>query len=74
MIKTFAALAVGAGTDASPLAGGVSQALLTTQAGLVVALPIVLAFRALESRTRRHIDSARLHARHLESALSGEGA
>ena len=41
MVDTFTALAVGrgAGDTAQAVAGGISQALITTQVGLVVALP-----------------------------------
>lgn len=52
MIATFEAL-VGRGADASGLADGISQALVTTQAGLAGGLPLLL----LHARLSRVIDA-----------------
>ncbi|HEX6992851.1 MAG TPA: MotA/TolQ/ExbB proton channel family protein [Gammaproteobacteria bacterium] len=50
MIKTFAAIMVnGVGSPAS-LAGGISEALITTAAGLSVAIPALIGHRYLRSR------------------------
>lgn len=49
MIQTFSALAEGAGGEAS-VAAGISEALLTTQLGLVIAVPGVLVSRLLDRR------------------------
>ena len=73
MIKTFAALAEGNGAEASPLASGISQALLTTQAGLIVALPIVLAGRYLRGQAEQQLSASRAGTRRLESVLCAEG-
>ncbi len=51
MIQAFQIIAVQTGrVDASILAGGIWQALLTTAAGLLVAIPTHVAFHVLDSR------------------------
>lgn len=51
MVKIFAAIsASGAVGDPSVLAGGISEALITTVAGLVVAIPALVAYRYLRDR------------------------
>ncbi len=39
MLKTFSGLATSSGSGASVVAGGIAEALITTQAGLVIAIP-----------------------------------
>lgn len=53
MIKVFKSVAVVENPQISQLAGGIWEALLTTVAGLAVAIPSYLAFRYLESRIER---------------------
>jgi biopolymer transport protein ExbB len=50
MIMTFQALTIQGAAQASELAGGISTALLTTAAGLIVALPSLIAHRALRAQ------------------------
>ncbi len=52
MIKVFTAITVSGVGNAAALAGGISQALLTTAAGLSVAIPTLMFYRYL----RRRID------------------
>lgn len=52
MIKVFSALVVHGSGDTAVLAGGISQALITTAAGLMVAIPSLFAHRYLS----RYID------------------
>lgn len=52
MIHTFNAVAAVAGDTGSRVAGGISQALITTQFGLIVALPGVFGLAALQRRSR----------------------
>ena len=56
MIEAFATLA-SAGSDINPslLAGGIWKALLTTAAGLVVAIPALFAWHLFDRRIERHI-------------------
>ncbi len=71
MAKTFAALTAHASSEVSTLvAGGVSEALITTQGGLVTALPIVLMHGVLSSRVRRNMDEAALAMKRLESVVA----
>ena len=53
MIKAFNVIALaGVGTPAT-LGGGISEALITTAAGLTVAVPMILLHRYLSSRSDR---------------------
>ena len=53
MIKVFKSVASVENPEISQLAGGIWEALLTTVAGLVVAIPAYLAYRFLEARIER---------------------
>lgn len=44
MISSFNAMAEAAGLDAGAVAGGISEALITTAAGLIIAIPAVIAY------------------------------
>ena len=44
MINSFAVMAEAAGLDAGAVAGGISEALITTAAGLIIAIPGVVAY------------------------------
>lgn len=50
IIKAFNAITVGAMGDPRALSGGISEALITTAAGLVVAIPSLIAYRYLRGR------------------------
>ena len=50
MIKVFAAITAQGVNDASVLAGGISEALITTAAGLSVAIPTLMFYRYFRSR------------------------
>ncbi|MBM4196196.1 MAG: MotA/TolQ/ExbB proton channel family protein [Gammaproteobacteria bacterium] len=51
MVQVFAAISAGGAVgDASALAGGISQALITTVGGLWVAIPCLVAYRYLRDR------------------------
>ncbi|MFM1885147.1 MAG: hypothetical protein RL026_304 [Pseudomonadota bacterium] len=53
IIKAFDALSATGGGDARLLSGGIAEALVTTAAGLIVAIPALVAARALHSRVDR---------------------
>lgn len=75
MIDAFRALqAAGAAVDPSVLAGGIWVALLTTAAGLAVAMPTSLALTWLESRTARERDFADLMLARLHAPREGRTA
>lgn len=44
MIKSFNTMAESAGLDAGAVAGGISEALITTASGLLIAIPAVIAY------------------------------
>lgn len=50
MIRTFSALTSGGAGDPAALAGGISEALITTAAGLMVAVPALIGYRYLRGR------------------------
>jgi len=53
MINTFQAIMLYGAGDASRMAGGISQALVTTMQGLIVAIPMVLLHTIVNGRSRR---------------------
>jgi biopolymer transport protein ExbB len=54
MIKSFAKLQQEAGLDPSAVAGGISEALITTAAGLLVAIPAVVAYNLFTRRVEEY--------------------
>ncbi len=71
MIQTFQAITLFGTGDPTLMAGGISQALVTTVLGLVVAIPIVLLHTVVSGRSRRIIhvlneQSAGIVAEHSE--------
>ncbi|MFQ5843875.1 MAG: MotA/TolQ/ExbB proton channel family protein [Planctomycetota bacterium] len=69
MVQTFGVITVYGTREVGRFAAGISQALVTTQAGLVTALPILVLHGWLRGRVRLGIDTARLFARRIRSAL-----
>ena len=53
MIKTFQVITLYGAGDPKLMAGGISQALVTTVLGLVVAIPMVLLHTYLNGRSKR---------------------
>jgi biopolymer transport protein ExbB len=56
MIKTFQAITLFGAGDPRMMAGGISEALVTTMLGLETAIPLVLLYDTLASSARRVID------------------
>ncbi len=50
MIRSFESMAASAGLDPSAVAGGISEALITTAAGLIIAIPAVVAYNVFSRR------------------------
>jgi biopolymer transport protein ExbB len=69
MIDTFAALTRDASERVGFLAEGVSTALVTTEAGLVAALPLLIVQGALAERAEACIGTTALYLRRLETTL-----
>lgn len=57
MIITFYEMMVSKSSDPYTLAGGISQALITTAAGLITAVPAILFYSLFISIIKRHISS-----------------
>ncbi len=79
MIQTFQAITLFGTGDPTLMAGGISQALVTTVLGLVVAIPIVLLHTIVSGRSKRilHIlneQSAGIVAQHSEAEKKGATA
>ncbi|PCH96840.1 MAG: energy transducer TonB [Gammaproteobacteria bacterium] len=80
MINTFQAITLFGTGDPKLMAGGISQALVTTVLGLVVAIPMVFIFAYLNGRSRNIInilqqESTGIIAQRAERAeLAGQGA
>ncbi|MCL4154473.1 UNVERIFIED_CONTAM: hypothetical protein GTU68_024286 [Idotea baltica] len=53
MIKTFAVIQASGSPDSAVLAGGISEALLTTAAGLTIAIPCLLFHRYFTTKLKR---------------------
>jgi len=50
MIRSFAQMAQDAGLDPGAVSGGISEALITTAAGLIIAIPAVVAYNLFSRR------------------------
>ncbi len=59
MIATFKVIALQGTGDAQAMADGISEALVTTQAGLVAALPIILGHVLLSNRLKKITDKTK---------------
>jgi biopolymer transport protein ExbB len=73
MIRTFNAITTsGIGNPAS-LAGGIAEALITTAAGLTVAIPALLAYKYLRGRVQALVVQMEKEAIKLVEALEAQG-
>lgn len=73
MIQTFQAMALFGTGDASVMADGISQALMTTVLGLVVAIPTVLMHTFVSSRSKRIIQILQEQSAGIVAAQSEKG-
>jgi len=55
MVRAFTAIALKGTGDPQLLAGGISEALLTTVIGLTIAIPVMIAYQYLVSKVDRHV-------------------
>jgi len=74
MIKVFAAITSQGVGDASVLAGGISEALITTAAGLSVAIPSLMFYRYFRSRVEGYVVTMEQEALKLIEAMHGDRA
>ncbi|MEM6451329.1 MAG: MotA/TolQ/ExbB proton channel family protein [Cyanobacteria bacterium P01_D01_bin.105] len=67
LIRSFAAVRIGEmGADASQVTGGISEALVSTAAGMVVAIFALAAFNIFRSCYRRQLSLLQEYSSHLE--------
>jgi len=71
MVRVFTAITAHGVGDPGALAGGISEALLTTAAGLTVAIPSLIAYRYLRGRVDELVVDMEQQAMKLVDALSG---
>ena len=71
MIKVFTAITVQGVGNANQLAGGISEALITTAAGLAVAIPALIAYRHFERRVDELVISMEQESLKLVEVLAG---
>lgn len=69
MIKVFSAIMVHGVGDANQLAGGISEALITTAAGLTVAIPSFFFYRYFKGRVEAYVVSMEEQAINLIEAI-----
>jgi biopolymer transport protein ExbB len=55
MIRTFKAITVAGVGNPTAMASGIAEALITTAAGLIIAIPALVAYRYLRSRVDSHV-------------------
>lgn len=72
MIEVFAVITTRGVGDPGALAGGISQALITTAAGLAVAIPALIGYRYLRGRVNDLVVSMEQEAIKLVEALHGD--
>lgn len=72
MIRTFNVITVSGTGDAKPLAGGISEALITTLFGLVVAIPALIIHALLSRRCQGIIQTTEKLGLTLVNGLRGE--
>ena len=69
MIDVFAVITAKGVGDPAAMAGGISQALVTTAAGLMVAIPALIGYRYLRGRVNEHVVRMEQEAIKLVEAL-----
>ena len=72
IIQTFGVIQAFGNANPALMAGGISEALITTAAGLIIAIPILLIHSMLRGRVDRIIADAEKHAATLLNLLSHE--
>ncbi|SEO52791.1 MotA/TolQ/ExbB proton channel family protein [Aquisalimonas asiatica] len=72
MIRVFSAITAHGVGDAANLAGGISEALLTTAAGLIVAIPSLMAYRYFRGLVDEHMVEMEQEAMKLVEVIQGQ--
>jgi biopolymer transport protein ExbB len=74
MITIFSVISAQATVNPASLAGGISEALITTYAGLTVAIPSLVMYKYLQSKTTALILEMEQHSIRLVDLLKAEEA
>ena len=69
MTQSFQGLTIHNQPQIDALAGGISQALITTQAGLVATVPVILVHRFIAARVRRYTENATTMIKRIEAVV-----
>lgn len=69
IVKSFDALAVYGTGQIQLLSNGISQALLTTQAGLLLAIPLLFVYRYMNSKTNEFIENLTLISNQIQASV-----
>ncbi len=72
MIEVFQVISVEGVGKADVLAAGISKALNTTAAGMVVAIPTLVAYRFFEAKVNQYVIEIEQHALYFVDLLKGE--
>ncbi len=72
MFRVFQVITSQGVGNAQSLAGGIAEALITTIAGLVIAIPTVVAHRYLTAKVKGHVSEIEEHALKLMDAVAEE--
>ena len=72
MIRVFSQITAHGVGDASQLAGGISEALLTTAGGLIVAIPSLMAYRYLRGLVDEHVIAMEKESMKLVEVIHGQ--
>jgi biopolymer transport protein ExbB len=73
MTQTFGAFTTRGAPEINTLADGISQALITTQAGLVATVPVLLAHGVLGARVRQYLGFAEITLKKIEALICSDG-
>ena len=74
MIKVFSAITTQGVGNPSALAGGISEALITTAAGMVVAIPTLMAYRYFRGKVNMLVIRMEQQALRMVEVLHGQRA
>jgi biopolymer transport protein ExbB len=69
MIIAFEAIAVAGAGDPKVVAGGISQALVTTATGLIIAIPTVVVYRILSRRAEAMRENVEMYGHAFANTL-----
>ena len=69
MISAFTTIALEGTGDPQELAGGISQALLTTAGGLTIAIPCLIGFNAFDSQVNGKVNQIEIASAEVVNAL-----